>query len=136
MYTVLQKKVTTMKMAANISKKEESQKLLGINLNPIFISTSLCYNQTVVAKVRYIVSLVSSYFADLEVHFYFRSYSCHFLQLRVWSLSCGGQCIHAVVNNIPIAYLVLFQFCSQLNCMNLEYYMHEDFASRQTCELL
>ena len=43
-----------------------------VNLNPKFILTNLCYDLMVVAKVRYIVSLVASYFADLEVQFYFR----------------------------------------------------------------
>ena len=44
-----------------------------VNLNSKYILTNLCYNPTVVAEVRYIVSLIASYFADLEVHFSFHS---------------------------------------------------------------
>ena len=44
-----------------------------VNLNPKFILIKLCYNPMIVAKIGYIVSLIASYFDDLEVHFSFRS---------------------------------------------------------------
>ena len=44
-----------------------------INLNPKYILTNLCYNLMVVTKVRYIVSLVAFYFANLVVQIYFCS---------------------------------------------------------------
>ena len=46
---------------------------LWVNLNPNFTLTNLCYNPMIVAKIGYIVSLIASYFDDLEVHFSFRS---------------------------------------------------------------
>ena len=44
-----------------------------VNLNPKFILTNLCYNLMIVAKIGYIVSLIASYFDNLEVHISFRS---------------------------------------------------------------
>ena len=44
-----------------------------VNLNPKFILMNVCYNPMVVAKIGYNISLVASYFANLEVCFYFHS---------------------------------------------------------------